>query len=199
MSRLAKMCNSRGRTPEKEEFFKVAVLMHNSRNRKNKPREYCSGANLKTIYNMLEAQRPELLFYYGKKLTYKEYESIIVEYLENVKKIIIEGSPVILPGKIGAIGIKIKMYDRQLPSSRFKKDKDKEYVQFPTYEIFHQKRHLYKSASPLIDIDKHRIEFTKDPYHEIINRYLKNKLFYYRTGEHMNQYARRIRYNGTVK
>ncbi len=198
-SKLGKICNNRGRTKEKYDFFNLAVLMHNSRQRKGKPREYCSGANLRIIYKMLEEQRPGLLLFNGVKLSYEEYEKIIVEYLEGVKATIINGKPAILPGNIGAIGIEIYNYKRQTASSRLKKDKDKVYFDFPSYRIFHQKRHLYKSVSPLVNIDEHRIDSTTKEYHTIINNHMKSKAYYALTGDNMHTYARKIDYNGTSK
>lgn len=175
-------------------FFEAAVYMCNSRARGKDavPIEYCTGMSLSDIYDLFKSERPHYLLYNGKELTRKEFIQIIEDFTVTLKDILINGTPIMMPGGIGAVGVEIYKKKIQLPSSRYLPDKEKKYTHVPRYRLQHTKKHLYKKASDLINIDKHSIHFTKIQNFKIISRYLNDNYVYALTGPNMHNYARII-------
>ncbi len=175
-------------------FLDIVSMSASRQGHTNPCREYITALTIKDIYEIMLKYRKDDLMYHGKIIPKKDFEKIMVDYSAMIKSILVNGSPVHLPGGIGSIGVEITHKKTQFESSRMKPDKEKKYYLKPVYQILHNKRHLYKRASFLVDIDKHSIEFTTASKSEIINRYLKDNSTYSRTGDFMYKYSRRINY-----
>lgn len=160
----------------------------------NIPREYCSAADERTIYNLLEKNFPNVLVIDGVKISEKEFISLIGKHMNTCREIIEDGYPVNLGSNFGCVGIQIQSYKKQLPSSRFKKDADKKFVEMPFATLYWSNKHLLKRISKNTSLSNLGIRLIGGTKH-IIKAHLQDKAKYVLTGDSIHLYAKKINYD----
>jgi hypothetical protein len=175
--------------------FKKVVEMHQSRSVHQNSREYCTYVNEGMLYDLLLEYRPTVLFDGKRIITKTEFKEFINSYTLAVKEIVINGMPIKL-AYVGAIGIEIYQKKAQLPKSRNKPWKEKQFVELPDYRIMQTTSINPLKYNPLSQLSRLSIEFTNNSKKEIINRYLNEKRTYSLTSKFMYRLAKTIK-NGS--